>query len=245
MKQLIGEVGLENSVAEEVVRTREMTLEQVAGLEGGEELIRLFTLAQDYGISEWLQFDPTVVRGLAYYTGVVWEVFVRTSDSDPPVVVVDGGEGAPVKFRAVSGGGRYDKLFSLYGSPVPVPCVGFGFGDCVIIELLKDRGLIPAAQPKVDFLVGAMKGFQGAALQVARGLRASGASVDVMMKETAPRKIFTHADKVGARMVAMVAGNEWEKGLVTIKDIRSGSQENRRQENVPVSELGNWAKYFE
>lgn len=239
LRQLTQDVGLSEEVANEVVRTRDMSLEEIGHLPGGGDLVSLFDQAKDYGISEWLQFDPTVVRGLAYYTGVVWEVFVKSSG---PSSSEEGG----VKYRAVSGGGRYDKLFSLYGSPVQVPCVGFGFGDCVIVELLRERGLLPDAKPRVDFLVGAWKGMRGGALQVARQLRLSGASVDVMMEESKkPGKIFQQADKVGADKVAFVAPDEFKAGLVRIKDLRSGDKDSRVQKDVPVEDLINWRSYFD
>lgn len=251
IRQLVRDVGLPQDVAEEVVRTREMSLEEVADLEGGAELTNLFSRAKDYGIADWIEFDPTVVRGLAYYTGIVWEVFVKTTStqSDAPIVsdseTAPAGAGAPVKFRAVSGGGRYDKLFTLYGSPVSVPCVGYGFGDCVIIEVLKDKGLIPDLKPRVDFLVGAWKGMTGGALQVARQLRLSGASVDVMMEESKkPGKIFQQADRVGADKVAFIAPDEFANGLVRIKDLRSGDKDNRIQKDIPIVDLVNWRDYF-
>jgi histidyl-tRNA synthetase len=245
IRQLVRDVGLTDQVAEDVVSTREMTLSEISDLDGGADLTNLFDRAKDYGFSDWLQFDPTVVRGLAYYTGIVWEVFVKTtgeSSCAAPTVA----DGATVKYRAVSGGGRYDKLFTLYGSPVPVPCVGYGFGDCVIIEVLKDRGLIPELKPRVDFLVGAWKGIRGGALQVARQLRLSGASVDVMMEESKKiGKIFQQADRVGADKVAFIAPDEFNNGLVRIKDIRSGDKDNRIQKDIPISDLVNWRKYFE
>lgn len=244
LRQLVADVGLSADVAEDVVRTREMSLDEIADLPGGAELITLFKNAKDYGIADWIEFDPTVVRGLAYYTGVVWETFVRTTESVADAPVVDE-VASPVKFRAVSGGGRYDRLFTLYGSPVQVPCVGFGFGDCVIVELLKDRNLLPDTKPRVDFLVGAWKGMRGGALQVARQLRLSGATVDVMMEECKkPAKIFQQADKVGADKVAFVAPDEFANGLVRIKDLRSGDKESRVQKDVPVADLVNWKSYF-
>ncbi|EER13996.1 histidyl-tRNA synthetase, putative [Perkinsus marinus ATCC 50983] len=107
-------------------------LSEMTDLEG------LFDLARNYGIDDWLVFDASVVRGLAYYTGIVWEAFDRKGE-----------------LRAIAGGGRYDRLLSLYGAPSEIPCVGFGFGDCVIYELLR----------------AAYKGMYGQALQVAAGLR--------------------------------------------------------------------------
>ena len=96
----------------------------------------LFEIAEAYGYGDWLYFDASVVRGLAYYTGIVFEGFDRKGE-----------------LRAICGGGRYDKLLSLYGSPEVVPACGFGFGDCVVVELLKERNLLPKLQrPRVRLL---------------------------------------------------------------------------------------------
>lgn len=81
-------------------------------------------------------FDASVVRGLAYYTGIVFEARDRAG-----------------QLRAICGGGRYDKLLSTYGFHQDVPMAGFGFGDCVIIELLKDKGILPALPPLIDDLI--------------------------------------------------------------------------------------------
>ncbi|XP_059646836.1 histidine--tRNA ligase, chloroplastic/mitochondrial isoform X2 [Cornus florida] len=80
------------------------------------DLKQLFLLAEKFGYSEWIQFDASVVRGLAYYTGIVFEGFDR--------------EG---KLRAICGGGRYDRLLSTFGGD-DIPACGFGFGDAVIVE---------------------------------------------------------------------------------------------------------------
>jgi histidyl-tRNA synthetase len=126
-EKLIHELGLEQGVAARVLQATTARslpeLRSVAGeecSEGLRELEELFTMAEAYGYSDWILLDASVVRGLAYYTGVVFEAFDRRG-----------------LLRAIAGGGRYDRLLSLYGSPVEVPCCGFGFGDCVIEELLK------------------------------------------------------------------------------------------------------------
>ena len=89
------------------------------------DLRRLFELAAAYGYADWLVFDASVVRGLAYYTGVVFEGFDRAGT-----------------LRAICGGGRYDRLLGTFGGE-DQPCAGFGFGDAVIVELLKDKNLLP------------------------------------------------------------------------------------------------------
>merc|ERR1712087_46626 len=114
-------------------------LEQLIGDASSEavrDMTELFKQAEAYGFADFLVFDASVVRGLAYYTGIVFEGFDRKGE-----------------LRAICGGGRYDKLLSLYGSPQPVPACGFGFGDCVLMELLTEKGLVPALEPQIDFVV--------------------------------------------------------------------------------------------
>lgn len=196
-----------------------------------QELRRLFELAADYGYGDWLQFDASVVRGLAYYTGVVFEGFDKAG-----------------VLRAICGGGRYDKLLTLYGSPKEVPCVGFGFGDCVIAELLKEKNVVPSLPAQVDYVAAAFnKDYMGKALWVARQLRLAGKSVDVYTDPA--RKIgkaFDYANRVGAQRVALVAPDEWDQGCVRIKDLRKKDAAGEgEQRDVPLNDLANVDSYFE
>merc|ERR1719446_744687 len=107
MKELTQKIGLSADVAVKIQKaTAARSLDECARSAGvGEseevkELRRLFELADEYGFGDWIQFDASVVRGLAYYTGIVFEGFDRRGE-----------------LRAICGGGRYDKLLSLYGSP--------------------------------------------------------------------------------------------------------------------------------
>lgn len=104
-------------------------LEQLPGLQAFRSL---FAALNDMGLGEWLRPDPAIVRGLAYYTGMVFEVHeVAAGDR----ALAGGG-------RAVAGGGRYDNLIELFGGPA-TPAVGFGMGDVVLSLILEDRGLMP------------------------------------------------------------------------------------------------------
>eukprot|EP01126_Amoeba_proteus_P061008 TRINITY_DN8141_c0_g4_i9.p1 TRINITY_DN8141_c0_g4~~TRINITY_DN8141_c0_g4_i9.p1 ORF type:complete len:410 (-),score=93.92 TRINITY_DN8141_c0_g4_i9:287-1438(-) len=130
-----------------------------------EQFERLWELAVAYGYEDWIQFDASVVRGLAYYTGIVFEGFDRSG-----------------KLRAICGGGRYNRLLTTYGAKEDIPACGFGFGDCVILELLKDRNLLPALPPSLDDLVVVYnEQLRPAACQVAAKLRGKGRSVDVVL----------------------------------------------------------------
>jgi len=186
------------------------------------QLTKLFTLATAYQMDDWLVFDASVVRGLAYYTGVVFEAFDRTGE-----------------LRAIAGGGRYDALLETFGG-VPTPACGFGFGDAVIVELLKERGLLPRFEGSgVDVVVFAMEeGLYKVAVEIAGVLRGGGGkSVDVVLEKKKTKWVFKHADRIGSRYVVIVAPDEYERGELSIKDMGSGEQL-----VVKIDELGDWAK---
>mmetsp|Transcript_28136 Transcript_28136/g.52813 ORF Transcript_28136/g.52813 Transcript_28136/m.52813 type:complete len:541 (-) Transcript_28136:64-1686(-) len=220
----LAKIGVTSDSAAEILKALEApSIEELATQVGGnsaavEQVKRLFELAEEYGISEYLIFDASVVRGLAYYTGVVWEAFDRRGE-----------------LRAIMGGGRYDRLLELYGGEkCQIPCVGFGFGDCVIMELLKECGKLPDfSLSGVDYVVCAFNpDLYGAACNISWKLRMNGATVDLM---PTPRKkvaaSFNYADQAGAKRMVFVAPDEISKGVVRIKDLRT---KNKKGEAIQV-----------
>ena len=171
------------------------------------ELQSLFTLCDSYGISDWVSFDASVVRGLAYYTGPVFEAHDRAGI-----------------LRAICGGGRYDKLIGSLGGK-DLPATGFGFGDMVIMELLADKGLIPELSSGVgDVVFGMGAELRGAAMQVAGKLRAGGRSADLVLEDKRIKWVFKHAERSGAARLVMVMPEEWSKGNVKVKDLATGEE---------------------
>ncbi|KAL6764397.1 hypothetical protein V8C86DRAFT_2475392 [Haematococcus lacustris] len=196
------------------------SLEQLGDLLGQQseavlELRRLFHLAEGYGYADWLVFDPSVVRGLAYYTGTVFEGFDR--------------EG---KLRAICGGGRYDKLLGTFGGE-DLPCCGFGFGDAVIVELLKDKGKLPTPQQQVDDVVVALdEALRADAAGVAQGLRKAGRRTELVLEAKKMKWAFKHAERLGAARLVLVGADEWSRGAVSVKDLHA-----RTQLEVPLAQL--------
>jgi len=180
------------------------------------DLKRLFELATCYGFDEWLVFDASVVRGLAYYTGIVFEGFDRAGE-----------------LRAICGGGRYDRLLETFGGENQ-PCVGFGFGDAVIVELLSDKGLLPDLPHSVDDLVLAMDAeLQPEACRIASKLREQGRTVDLVLESGKKMKwAFKQAERCGATRLVLLAPDEWSKGCVRVKDLAS-----REEADVPIEDL--------
>ncbi|CAN6223318.1 unnamed protein product [Urochloa humidicola] len=176
-------------------------LEEVlgSGVEAVADLKKLFSFAEQYGYADWICFDASVVRGLAYYTGIVFEAFDR--------------EG---KLRAICGGGRYDRLLSTFGSE-DIPACGFGFGDAVIVELLKEKDLLPDMSRQIDDIVFPLdEVLEGPASSIASSLRKKGRAVD-LVEDKRLKWVFKHAERINASRLILVGNSEWERGMVRVK----------------------------
>ncbi len=171
------------------------------------ELNSLFDEIDSYGISEWVEFDASIVRGLAYYTGSVFEAHDR--------------EG---KFRAICGGGRYDKLISTLGGK-DLPATGFGFGDMVIMELLAEKDLVPRLVSGIDDIVISLNpDLRNVAVRVAASLRDSDRTVDLVLEDKKMKWAFKHAERIGAKRLVLIAPNEWSRKKIKVKDLETGEE---------------------
>ena len=171
------------------------------------DLQTLFEAIESYGISDWVEFDGSIVRGLAYYTGCVFEVNDR--------------EG---KFRAICGGGRYDKLLSTLGGK-DLPATGFGFGDMVIMELLADKDLLPELLSGVeDVVISLSSDLRNVAVKVASVLRSSDRLVDLVLDDKKMKWAFKHAERIGATRIVLVGKEEWSRQKIKIKDLETGEE---------------------
>ena len=149
-----------------------------------------------------MPFDASVVRGLAYYTGIVFEAF------DTGGVL-----------RAIAGGGRYDRLAETLGGK-PVPAVGFGFGDAVIGELLEDEGLWPELSRDVQDVVYAFgDNEKPSAIAVARRLREAGRRVELCLGRSKLKRVLGDADKAGAERVYLIGEDELSRGVVKVRNL--------------------------
>jgi len=178
-----------------------------------EKLERLVAALGDRGLGAFVKIDLGIVRGLAYYSGVVFEAFDR------------GG-----KLRALAGGGRYDNLIQqLSNGAASLPALGFAMGDVVLGELIAES---PAAKAKMEeaiatqqnldiYIVIAKEERRGDALAQIQALRNRGYRVDFPLTAAKVGKQFQAAEQLGARM-AILFGDEWPQ--VKLKDLRTGEQ---------------------
>lgn len=186
------------------------TAPETSGRQGGvaAEMRELFERLREFGVAEFCEFDPGVVRGIAYYTGVVFETYMRTGS-----------------LRALQGGGRYDDLCTLLGGP-KLSGVGFGQGDAPLMAALEELGKLPTPTESLDvFVIDAVDGVFGELLSVVGKLRSAGLSVDFSYKRQAVGKQFKQASDRGARATVVVGTELAERGEVAVKNMANGEQQ--------------------
>lgn len=199
---------------DELLRTR--TLESAlrtasdsgeAGRTAAQKFEDLWRYLDALGALPYCVFDLTVVRGLAYYTGAVFEAYPRK-----------------IALRALFGGGRYDDLTSLLDGPA-LPGVGLGMGDASVMELLRELGRLPVGSERLDaFVIDAEERYFPRVLELATMLRRAGLSADYSYKRQAVGKQLKQAAGRSARC-ALIVGQELEqRGGVAVKDLASGAQ---------------------
>ena len=171
------------------------------------ELDSMFDSIDSYGKSEWVEIDASIVRALAYYTGSVFDAHDRQGN-----------------FRAICGGGRYDKLISTLGGK-DLPATGFGFGDMVIMELLAEKGLVPGLVSGIDAIVIPLNpDLRNVAVRVAASLRDSNRTVDLVLENKKMKWAFKHAERIGAKRLVLVAPDEWSRKKIKVKDLETGEE---------------------
>lgn len=175
-----------------------------------DELVRLFSALQALGVSDYVEFDPNIMRGLLYYTGTVFEAF-DTSGS--------------VR-RSILGGGRYDNLLEDVGGE-PLSGVGFAMGDVVMSLVLQENGLIPTFEltPSQVLVTVFSKELISESFAMSADLRRQGVNVICYPEPIKLSKQFKFADRMRTRLAIVLGPDETAKGLVTIKDLVQGTQQ--------------------
>jgi len=180
-----------------------------AVVEAVTELKELFALLEVMGVSDYCTFDIGIVRGLAYYTGIVFEVHDIKGE-----------------LRAVCGGGRYDNLLKDFGGPA-VPATGMGMGDCVLEILLRERGLIDEslAARRLDYFVAVLdEALRKDAIALTAKLRRKGMRVEMSYKGGGLGKQLKAASDIGAS-TCIIMGKEYiEERKIAVKDMATGVQ---------------------
>ena len=159
------------------------------------------------GFPGWVKLDLSVVRGLAYYTGIVFELFDTKGE-----------------FRAICGGGRYDTLLQTLGG-VDLPALGFGMGDVVIGELLRANGLMPPTEQRTDYWIASDDySLVAEVMSVAAELRRRDKSVEYALKPQQLSRQLKAASAAGADSAVLLERDAFERGEVKLKDLKAGTE---------------------
>ena len=170
------------------------------------ELQRVLDNLAARGLGGFVKIDYNVIRGLAYYTGVVFEAFDKKGE-----------------FRAIAGGGRYDNLVKLMsGGKVDLPALGFGMGDVVLLELLKARGLLPKFDAGVDvFCLIEDEALRADSLKLITELRSAGKVVEYSFTPLKPDKQFKRAMELNAANTARLERTADGAFQVKVKNLKT------------------------
>jgi histidyl-tRNA synthetase len=182
------------------------------------ELTRFFAAIDALGLSEYVIFDASIMRGLLYYTGTVFEAWEVGGD---------------IK-RSILGGGRYDNLTRDVGGD-PIPGVGFAMGDVVITLILEKYGLLPKElniNPAPVFVTVFDEGRLLESFKLASELRRAGFNVVCYPEAAKLQKQFKYADRIGAKVTLVLGPDEVEKGQVAVKNLINGEQVSVQRESL-------------
>ncbi|MFP3938637.1 MAG: histidine--tRNA ligase [Phycisphaerae bacterium] len=220
-RETTAEVGISDEQHEQICRFQDARdVQAVSELLGSssataeemEKLAELWSHLDAMGLADYCRLDMRIVRGLAYYTGIVWEMF-------------DAGE----SLRAVAAGGRYDNLLGLLGGQ-KIGATGFGMGDVVLELLLREKGKLgeEALQQRLDvFVIDAGGEGMNRTVSLVSELRARGVWADFSYKQQGVGKQLKEANRRGARVTIIIGENA---STLTVKDMESGQQAERSRE---------------
>lgn len=217
IEQILREEGLTDEACAAAFNLMDIrTLEEAGQIAGADSpairrIRELFDLLECYGIRDQVVFDISVVRGLSYYTGIVFEAFDTKGE-----------------FRAIFGGGRYDNLLTAVGGK-PASAVGLGFGDVVIGEIIQALQLPDVRPQQEKILVGYMHDEQrAAATRLTARLRGEGRIADLRLRPQKPKAFFSLASETATAAV-FIGPDDVASGKARLKDLAA-----RTERDIPL-----------
>jgi histidyl-tRNA synthetase len=180
-------------------------------------LYEIFEKIEALGLSEYVKFDPAIVRGLDYYTGVVFEIFDKH----------------PENRRAIAGGGSYANLLQIFNEPA-LEGVGIGLGEVPLTDFLTTHKLLPDfSKADVDYLVAYLvpEG-EKAANELAIQLRQKNKKVELFFGDAKPKKIFSYSEKKNFKFVCFIGEEELKNGEAKIKDLVNRTEMTKKLKDI-------------
>lgn len=208
----IKEIGLDDKQSESLINFLNWSIEDVEKIEnkgrGIKDLLELFRMIQKQELPN-ISFCPYIVRGLQYYTGIVFEMYDIGSKENP---------------RALFGGGRYDNLLEIFGEE-KIPAFGLGWGDVTTIDYLRTYNLLPEEQIDIDLFITLMDdSLSSEVFSLAKKFRKNGVKTRTQLTSAKLSKQFKYANKLGIPWVVVLGEDEIKKNTITLKDMKKGDQ---------------------
>jgi len=217
-KQEFLEFAQEEQLTADQAKALLQILEEKNSFSQSEYLKELFAILKKYGVSEYVEFDPGIVRGLDYYTQTVFEIWDTQG-----------------QFRAIGGGGRYDDLVAKVGSSQKIPGVGFAVGDMVVAEVLKANRLYPqlSFNPTSVLVTIFSPDLQEKSFQITQRLRNNNINTEISLNYLPKmEKQIKYADKKNIPLVVIIGPEEVKNNTVTLKNLRTGLQKTLPEEEL-------------
>ena len=187
-----------------------------------DELKELFGVLATMGIADFCAFDISIIRGLAYYTGIVFEIYDKSGE-----------------LRAIGGGGRYDNLLHDFGGP-PIAATGFGMGDCVLGIVLEEKGLLApgVTTKKLDYYVAYTgEEFLAKAIEITAQLRHKRLAAELSYKGGNLGKQMKAASESGAKKCIIIGQEFSDRGEITVKDLTTGQQQSFNSKDLDINSI--------
>ena len=209
----------------ETLKLNPWRIEQLSGLLGNRdlwqqsaELVQLVAALKDFGVSDYIEYDPAIIRGLAYYTGVVFEAKERRGN-----------------YRSICGGGRYDNLVGAVGGE-PLGGIGFAMGDVVIELVLQEYGRKPKLRSAPSEVIVTVfdRSLMGTSARIAALIRSGGVKTELYPEVTKLEKQLKYANAQMIPIAIVIGPDEANKNQATLKDLRSGQQQTIDQDRIAL-----------
>ncbi len=207
-KKIVAFSSLSGKTNAETIRKLKETLKATKlGEEGVKELEEILKFCKSYGIEKYIRIDPCLARGLDYYTGPIFETYIKGTDV------------------SLAGGGRYDKLIGIYGGP-DTPATGISFGVERIFEVMKEKKMLPKNPTSTQvFVISVKDGFRQDAASVAAELRKNGINAETDLMGRKMRKQLEFASKTGIPYTLFVGERELKEKKFTLRNMGSGKEQ--------------------
>ncbi len=216
--QIIEAVSIKGESTEIINHLKEILKNNPTGKLGCEAISKLFDYAKAFDFAQFIILDPSLARGLDYYTGSVFEVSAKGFES----------------FGSIAGGGRYDEIIQLFGGE-PTPAVGISFGIERLVPLLEEVKAFKYINLVTDIFVAVVQeSIRTQAIRIAQELRGNGFSTELNMLNRPLSKQIEHAGRKNINWVIIVGEKDLEKNLVTIRNMQSGKQYNVNLDEISL-----------